>query len=64
MYKVSVVIGFLYDIFYVNFMWVFFLYEVYVEIFKLINFIIVIYIYGILNYVLYWVLWVWYICIK
>lgn len=59
MYKVSCVIGFLYDIFYVNFMWVFFLYEVYVEIFKLINFIIVIYIYGILNYVLYWVLWVW-----
>lgn len=59
MYKVSVVIGFLYDIFYVNFMWVFFLYEVYVKIFKLINFIIVIYIYGILNYVLYWVLWVW-----
>lgn len=55
MYKVSCVIGFLYDIFYVNFMWVFFLYEVYVEIFKLINFIIVIYIYGILNYVLYWV---------
>lgn len=59
MYKVSCVIGFLYDIFNVNFMWVFFLYEVYVKIFKLINFIIVIYIYGILNYVLYWVLWVW-----